>query len=152
MLVVDATLSMKVGSQCSSGPHVPTGMDMVACNVGGSCIVALLSERPLLARTAAMSAAVVSTCAKGFLIWHDGRYRTLIPELVGSAFQAVVNLAVQVRVSDRVSIRIRRGDITTELQLRWPCVWPAPVEMQSNSIAVGQAIVCSQPTGCSAAT
>ena len=121
-LVEDATLSMKLGSHCSIGPHVPTGMEIVACNVGGSCMVGLLSARPLLALTAAMSAAVVSTCANGFLIWLDGRYRTLIPEFVGSAFQAVVRLAVQVDVSDRVSIRISRGDMTTELQLRSPCI------------------------------
>ena len=143
---MDATLSMNVGNQCSSGPHVPNGMEMVACSVGGSCNVGLLSVRPFLALTAAMSAAVVSTCANACLIRDDGRYRTLIPELVGSVFQAVVRLAVQVRVSDRVSIKISRGDITTELQLRWPCVWPAPVVMQSNSIAVGLAMVCSQPT------
>ena len=115
-------MSMNVGSQCSSGPRVPIGMEMVACNVGGSCIVGLLSARPLLALTAAMSAAVVSTCAKGFLIWHDGRYRTLIPEFVGSTFQAVVRLVDQVRVSVRVSIRMRRGDMTTELQLRSPWI------------------------------
>ena len=72
-LLAAATVSIKDGSHCSSGPHVPSGKEIVACKVGGSWSEGLLVVRPFLALTVAISAAVASTCAKGFLICDDGR-------------------------------------------------------------------------------
>ena len=94
---------MNIGSHCSDGPHVPNGMEMVACNVAGLSMVGLLNVWLFRALTAAMSAAVAWTCAKSGDVLADGLYRILMPEVAGLRCQAVVRLALQVDESERVS-------------------------------------------------
>ena len=82
-LLTVATLCMNAGSHWSSGPQVPNGIEMVACSVAGLRRVGVVGVWPLRARTAAMSAAVASTCAKVGFTLAEGRYRTLMPADVG---------------------------------------------------------------------
>ena len=122
-----------------------TGISIVACRVGGFCNVGLLGACVFRARVAAMSAAVASTCAKVVLVWLEGRYRILIPAVVGSDRHAVVKLVLQAWLSDRVSTSNNRGEMTRVLQLRSACVKPADADMTSTSIAVGLDMVVSTP-------
>ena len=99
MLLVVATRCMNMGSHCSNGPLVPSGMVMVAWSVCGLLSVGLLWVWPFRARTAAMSAAVTCTCAKSGFVLVDGLYQTLIPAVIGLWFQAAVRFALQVGAS-----------------------------------------------------
>ena len=137
---------MKAGSHCSSGPQVDSGVVIVACSVGGSLSDGLWPVCPFQTRTDAMSAVVASTCANGALICNERRYRTLIPDVDGSEFQAAVRCLFQVSVPFLVSIKISRGDNTSALQLRSPSWCPAAVAIVSRSIAVGLDIVVNIPT------
>ena len=137
---------MNMGSHCSVGPHVPRGMVMVACSVGGLLSVGLLCAWPLRALTAAMSAAVACTCAKSGFVLVDGLYLILIPEVVGLCSQAAVRLALQDCASVRVSTSSSRGEMTSVLQHIAACVNPAAGDMTSTSMAVGLAIVLCTPT------
>ena len=137
---------MKIGSQWSSGPHVPKGIDMVACRVAGFRRVGVVGVWPLRARTAAMSAVVASTCANVGFTLAEGRYRTLIPADVGCRFQASVRCLVQVVASVRVSTKSSFGEMTSLLQHKSAWVCPADADMQSSSIAVGLDMVFSTPT------
>ena len=64
-----------------------------------------------------------------------------MPADSGSWSHAAVRLVFLESVSDRVSTRTRRGDITSELQPSDPCVNPAAHDMHSRSIEVGLVIV-----------
>ena len=146
MLFVVATRCMNMGSHCSDGPHVPSGMVMVAWSVCGLLNVGLLWVWPFRARTAAMSAAVACTCAKSGFVLVDGLYRILIPDVFGLRSQAAVRLELQVVASVRVSTSSSRGEMTSVLQLRAACVKPAAGDMMSRSMAVGLAMVLCTPT------
>ena len=111
-------LCMKAGSHWSIGPHVPNGMEIVACSVAGLRRVGVVGACPLRARTAAMSAAVASTCANVGLTLAEGRYRTLMPADVGCRCQASVRCAAQVVASARVSTRRSLGEMASALQLK----------------------------------
>lgn len=108
--------------------------------------VGLLGLWLLRALTAAMSAAVASTCAKRGFTLVDGRCRILMPAVVGSWCHAAVRPELLVLVSDLVSTNSSRGDTTSVLQLRSACVNPATADMTSNSIAVGLDMVFKTPT------
>ena len=69
-----------------------------------------------------MSAAVAATCAKIGFVFVDGRYRTLMPAVVGFLYHASVRLEFHVGASERVSISRSLGDMTSVLQLRDACV------------------------------
>ena len=88
-----------------------------------------------------MSAAVAATCAKIGFVFVDGRYRTLMPAVVGFLYHASVRLEFHVGASERVSISGSLGDMTSVLQLRDACVYPAAGDMTSMSIAVGLVMV-----------
>ena len=88
----------------------------MAWSVGGFSNVGLLAAWLFLALTAAMSAAVASTCANGDRTLQHGRYRTLIPVVVGSLCHAVVSFELHVWASERVSTSNSRGDRMSVLQ------------------------------------
>ena len=88
-----------------------------------------------------MSAAVAATCAKVGLVFVDGRYRTLMPAVIGFLYHASVRLEFHVGASERVSTSRSLGDMTSVLQLRDACVYPAAGDMTSMSIAVGLVMV-----------
>ena len=123
-----------------------SGIVMVACSVGGLRIDGFVGAWPFRALTAAMLAAVACTWAKGCLVKEDGRKRTLRPAVAGSCCHAAVRLEHHVMLSDLVSISMRRGEMSNELQLRHPCTWPAAADMQSSSRAVGLDMVFITPT------
>ena len=104
-----------MGSQCSDGPHVPRGMDIVACSVGGLSSVGVLCAWFFRALTAAMSAAVACTCANRGLVLADALYRILIPDVLGFCCQAAVRLVPQVDASERVSTRRSLGEMISVL-------------------------------------
>ena len=145
MLLVVATCCMNMGSQCSDGPHVPRGMVIVACNVGGLLSVGLLCVWPFRARTAAMSAAVAWTCANSGFVLDDGLYLSLIPDVFGLCSHALVRCELQVGASVRVSTSSSRGEIISVLQLRLACVNPAAGLITSRSMAVGLAMELCTP-------
>ena len=93
-----------------------------------------------------MSAEVASTCAKVDFVLEEGRYRILMPAMVGSCRHAVVKLLLQAWLSDRVSTSSSRGEMTRVLQLSSACVKPADADMTSTSIAVGLDMEVSTPT------
>ena len=144
-LLAVATRCMNVGSHWSSRPHVCTGIEIVACRVGGFCSVGLLGAWAFRALTAAMSAEVVSTCAKVGFVLVEGRYRILMPAVIGSCCHAVVKFVLQTWLSVRVSTSSNRGEMTRVLQLSSACVKPADADMTSTSIAVGLDMVVSTP-------
>ena len=109
---------MNMGSHCSDGPHVPSGMEMVACSVGGLSMLGLVNVWLFRALTDAMSAAVAWTCAKSGGVLADGLYRILMPEVAGLSCQAVVRLVLQVDASERVSTNKSLGESTSVLQLK----------------------------------
>ena len=96
--------------------------------------------------TAAISAAVAATCAKIGFVLVDGRYRTLIPAVFGFLYHASVRLEFHVGASERVSTNRSLGDMTSVLQLRDACVYPAAGDMTSMSIEVGLVMVFCTPT------
>ena len=69
-----------------------------------------------------------------------------MPAVMGSCCHAAVRCVFHVRHSVRDSISKSRGEMTNELQLRFPCILPAAVDIQSRSMAVGLAIVVIAPT------
>ena len=144
-LLVVATRCMNVGSHWSSGPQVCTGIEIVACRVGGFCSVGLLGAWAFRALTAAISAEVASTCAKAVFVLVEGRYRILMPAVIGSCCHAAVKLLLQAWLSDRVSTRSSRGEMIRVLQLNSACVKPADADITSTSIAVGLDMVVSTP-------
>ena len=83
-LLVAATRCMKVGSHWSNSPHVWTGIEIVACSVGGFCSVGPLGVWAFRGLTAAMSAEVATTCAKVVFVLVGGQYRILMPSVMGS--------------------------------------------------------------------
>ena len=123
-----------------------TGIAMVACSVGGFCSVGVLGAWFFRAFTAAISAEVAATCANVALVLVDGRYRILMPAVLGSCCHAAVRLELQTWLSARVSTSSNRGEMTSVLQLSPACVWPAAADMTSTSIAVGFDMVVSTPT------
>ena len=92
-----------------------------------------------------MSAAVACTCANRGLVLEDALYLILMPDVFGFCCQAVVRLELQVDASERVSTKRSLGEMTSVLQLRAACVWPAVGDMTSTSIAVGLAMVLVVP-------
>ena len=121
-LLAVATRCMNMGSQSSVGPHVPRGMDIVACNVGGLSLVGLLCVWLFRALTAAMSAAVACACANRGFVLVDALCRILIPEVFGLCCQAAVRLVLQAYASERVSTRGILNEMTSVLQLKAACV------------------------------
>ena len=69
-----------------------------------------------------------------------------MPAVVGLRCQAAMRQEFHDSVLARISISMRRGEITSELQLMSPCSCPAAAAIQSSSIAVGLLIVDSVPT------
>ena len=70
---VVATWCINFGNHCSSKPHVCTGIDIVACSVGGFCSDGLVCCWFFRVLTAAMSAEVASTWANVVLVLEEGR-------------------------------------------------------------------------------
>ena len=76
---------------------------------------------------------------------EDALYLILMPDVFGFCCHDVVRLELQVDASERVSTSRSLGEMTSVLQLRAACVWPAVGDMTSASIAVGLAMVLVVP-------